>query len=179
MLDPQLVINILIVVIIIVSVYAISASIRVYLQFRSDEEMHKALSYLRTNIATGHGNLVVALTMFANALPRNDRDWAIYSLVSLATLNNNSEALLAIRDHIRPKDLIRALNNRSDGDLKNCIRGEVIGRLNGMKLICFAMGTRTIQHLDANIADAEYIMLKNQFGVAWEAPNAVRLSTTG
>jgi len=139
-------------------------------------KLSKALSYQESFITHGHGTAVMSLVLLAKALNKpSERNQAIQTLVSLATDNNNMDAFLALRDHINPRVLRRVLttwhtNNPIQellgrGDLKPLIQGEATGRANSMKLICFAVGTRTIQHLDADLTGAERIMLNERFEI--------------
>lgn len=180
MLDPQLVIELATSALCIL---ILSQFIRGYTW---NSKMNDALTYQHSLIAYGHGNAVVGLAMIANALKRLDRDFAIHHLLRLATLNNNPEAFFALRDHIDSRVLRRVLKTwhtrnlvqefLGRGDLGPIITGGVIGQANGMKLVCFAEGTRTLQHLDASLSEAERSMLRTKYGVG-QPLEAVEAST--
>lgn len=137
-----------------------------HLHFRRNAKMNEAVSYLDSYIAYSKGDPVTLLAMLANALSGQDQVSAIWHLASLATLNNNPDAFLALRDHISANDLRRTLKSWCGGDLKGYIAGNPsIGQLNGKKLICFIVGMRTIEHLDTELTAAEHKMLRDRFGI--------------
>lgn len=176
MLDPQPV-NFYVFISSLILLGFVTGMVWMYFHFRRNEKMADTINYIRDKLTREEGSPVVALAMLANGLPRGkDRSWAITSLVTLATSYGRSEALLALRDHIKPKDLQRALKSWDDGDLKWCLKGNEIGKLNGEKIICFAVGIRPIGFLDSDLTRIEIAMLRDRFGV-YHASEVFRSST--
>lgn len=181
MLAPQLITPLLTTLVLIFAPALVILAIAMtwmHFHFRRNAKMNEAVSYLDSYIAHGKGDPVTLLAMLANALSGQDQVNAIWHLASLATLNNNTDALLALRDHISAKKLRRTLKSWGGGDLKGYIAGDPsVGQANGKKLICFAVGTRTIEHLDTELTAAEHKMLRNRFGI--HQPLEVVQSETG
>ena len=114
--------------------------------------------YLRTNALIDVP--INALILVATNLEGLNKDTAIGNCIVLATVYDNREMFLALRDTVPKEDLLRALRARDN--LETWIQGSgstseeaAQSREAGEKFVFFALGTRTLIHLDAPIEEAE------------------------
>ncbi len=128
---------------------------KVLINQKREKQAREMSEYLSDMIEFRVGNPVNALAMYVNTLKGHARTLAIYKLIRLATHKDNLVAFLVLRDRIPSKALKHTLKYWGDGDLKAWVHGTEIGRLNGMKLVCFALGLRTIEHLDSRLTKVE------------------------
>lgn len=139
----------------------VPASVVLYLLHRATRRnpaMGAACEHLRDVISgLKEGEAAVSLAMIANALTEADRTAAIKELVQLATVHNNREAFLAIRDHIKPEDLELTLWTHPSLLKKE---GQHDVGDHQRKFFCVYKGFRTLQHLDTPFTEKEHTALR-------------------
>lgn len=118
-------------------------------------ELSKGFQAIVTHFGRSTSNVPInELVLIAVNLPRPNKNRALMDLITLATLYGNKEMFFALRDRVPEKDLRRALLAKDN--LGIWIHGTSdVGKENAEKLVFFALGTRTLIHLDAPIEEAE------------------------
>lgn len=128
------------------------------IRFWHNRPLCNALDELADKLINHHSVLPVDYARAVKCLNVRDRESGIAMLIAMATIGGNNDALLAIRDHITPKDLRNALRLwHADtffaelfrqGDLRPWIQGDSIAGLqNGQKLVLFGLGKRRHEDL--------------------------------
>ncbi len=120
-----------------------------------------------------------ALGLFGKALNGNVRDCAITELITLS-IRGYSTSMDALKKHISSKDLRRVLRQNYDDPFARfwswglpsefdaiplMLSGENSQKEHGKKLLCFMIGERKIEELDAAITLVERQKLHDRFAI--------------